>query len=52
MMRRLDAAAVVFGGVLTIYITQGRYTREAIKDMAALLAAADVASGFRSAGGV
>jgi hypothetical protein len=51
MMRRLDAAAVVFGGVLTIYITQGRYTREAIKGMAALLAAADVAADFRSARG-
>ena len=32
-MRRLDAAAAVFGGVVTIYITQGRYTREAIKGM-------------------
>jgi hypothetical protein len=52
MMRRLDAAAVVFGGILTIYITQGRCIREAIKGMAALLAAADVAADFRSAGGV
>jgi uncharacterized protein with GYD domain len=33
MMRRLDAAAAIFGGAMTIYITQGRYTREAIKGM-------------------
>jgi uncharacterized protein with GYD domain len=32
-MRRLDAAAVVFGGLMPIYITQGRYTRDAIKGM-------------------
>jgi hypothetical protein len=51
MMRRLDAAAAVFGGVLTIYITQGRYTCKAIKGKAALLAAADIAADFRSAGG-